>query len=105
MIARKGYAKNGSGSDSGVYPSPPKPLDGDDCEQQPCDNANDLTHEGITLDELTSSSEAAHNPSPAANTGPLAAKSIAEVARIVRRRRTPGILRQPRRFPGERDES
>src|SRR5262245_25581436 len=82
VAARKGYAKNGKGSDRGVKARPTKISTATTANKSDAMNPMPLTTRGMTLGALTRASDAAHNATPAPNNGVLAARSMAAAERI-----------------------
>jgi hypothetical protein len=82
LAAKKGYAKNGNGSDNGVNGRQKNMCTATTVNRSAAINPTPLTSAGIALGELTRASEAAHKATPAANDGALATKSKAAPERI-----------------------
>ena len=82
VIAKKGYAKKGSGWDKGVSEYPAKICNATVVNNSAPMYPMPLTHRGMTPDAPTSTSEAAHKATPAPNEGALSTRSMAALERI-----------------------
>jgi len=78
VIARNGKAWNGSGSDSGVNPAPPKIRTAVTANSTDATVPVTRTKIGTAGDALIRAKAAAHNPAPAPNDGAAAASANAE---------------------------